>query len=50
MMTDNLDDEIEQLAINIEEAIEQNEEMLHDLPEFEPRSSRSRKSGRAFEV
>ena len=49
-MNNDLDEEIEQLAISIEEAIEQNEEILHDFPEFEPRSSRSRKAGRAFEV
>ena len=49
-MNNDLEKEIQELAISIEEAIEQNEEMLHDLPEFEPRSSRSRKSGRAFEV
>lgn len=43
-MTDHdLDEEIDQLAVNIEKTIAEGREFLDDLPDFELRSQRSRK-------
>lgn len=49
-MNDDLEKEIQELAISIEQKIEENKQTLDGLPDFEPRSQRSKKSGRAFEV
>lgn len=51
-MTENSDlhDEIDQLAIQIERKIEENEEELEELPEFAPRSKRSRNLQEQFGV
>lgn len=43
MTNNDLHDEIDQLAVEIEQKIEENREFLDDLPEFAPRSDRSRK-------
>lgn len=40
---EELHDDIDRLAIKIERKIEENREFLDDLPEFAPRSDRSRK-------
>lgn len=36
-MSDDLDDEIRELAIQIEKQIQENAEFLEQLPDFEPR-------------
>jgi hypothetical protein len=43
MTNNDLHDDIDQLAVEIERKIEENREFLDDLPEFAPRSDRSRK-------
>lgn len=40
---DDLDQQIDELAIEIEKTIAETQEYLDQLPEFEPRSQRSRK-------
>jgi len=46
MEKDELDEEIDQLAVEIEQKIEETRAFLDDLPEFAPRSDRSRKMQR----
>lgn len=43
MTTNDLDDEIDQLAVRIEESIESGQRFLDGLPDFAPRSERSLK-------
>jgi hypothetical protein len=43
MMDNDRQDEIDQLAVRVERKIAETQEFLDDLPEFAPRSDRSRK-------
>lgn len=43
MPNHDLDEEIDQLAVKVEQKIAETQEFLDGLPEFAPRSQRSRK-------
>lgn len=43
MTNNDLHDEIDELALEIEREIKETQEFLDDLPEFAPRSQRSQK-------
>jgi hypothetical protein len=47
-MTDELDDEIDKLAEDIEQTIKNGKRFLEELPAFAPRTDRSRKLRQVF--
>jgi hypothetical protein len=49
MSSNDFDERASQLAVEIEQAIEEGEEFLEQLPEFAPRSQRSRKMQQAIQ-
>jgi hypothetical protein len=49
MTNNDLNEEIEQLAIEVKQRIEETESFLNGLPEFAPRSNRSKKLQRTVE-
>lgn len=49
MTNNDLDEDIDQLAVEVEQKIEETRQFIDDLPEFAPRSDRSRKLHRKVE-